>query len=114
MIDKAYSAPIMNTTSFNNGVEHLLQNGYHQKTIWRCFSRFKSLLLFQEVEKELPMGQVIPMIPTCRYYFLVMELKQGETYKPTEITDIAPTISALLDIAFPNANIGVPLDFVFD
>ena len=41
-------------------------------------------------------------------------IKQGETLKRTNITDIAPTMSALLGISFPNASIGDPLEFVID
>ena len=41
-------------------------------------------------------------------------IKQGETLKRTNITDIAPTMSALLGISFPNASIGQPLEFVIE
>ena len=36
----------------------------------------------------------------------------GTTLQRTEITDIAPTVSAMLGISFPNAAIGKPLEFV--
>ena len=39
-------------------------------------------------------------------------IKHGQTLSKTEITDIAPTMSALLGISFPNAAIGQPLEFV--
>jgi hypothetical protein len=39
-------------------------------------------------------------------------ITHGETVQKTEITDIAPTMSALLGISFPNAAIGQPLEFV--
>jgi len=32
----------------------------------------------------------------------------------TVISDIAPTISALLGISFPNGSVGMPLGFVID
>nr|WP_231928780.1 alkaline phosphatase PafA [Formosa sp. Hel1_31_208] len=41
-------------------------------------------------------------------------IKHGETLKRTHVIDIAPTISALLGISFPNASIGQPLEFVID
>ncbi len=41
-------------------------------------------------------------------------IKKGETYKKTHITDIAPTMSAILGISFPNAATGQPLEFVLD
>ena len=39
-------------------------------------------------------------------------IAHGTTLQRTEITDIAPTISAMLGISFPNAAIGKPLEFV--
>tara|TARA_R110000868_G_scaffold351782_2_gene613053 strand:- start:888 stop:1277 length:390 start_codon:yes stop_codon:yes gene_type:complete len=41
-------------------------------------------------------------------------IKHGQTFQKTKITDIAPTISALLGVSFPNATIGQPLEFVLD
>jgi predicted AlkP superfamily pyrophosphatase or phosphodiesterase len=41
-------------------------------------------------------------------------INSGSTVKRTEITDVAPTISALLGIAFPNAAIGNPIEDVLD
>ena len=41
-------------------------------------------------------------------------IKQGHTYEKTVIPDIAPTISALLGISFPNGATGQPLSFVID
>ena len=37
---------------------------------------------------------------------------KGSTLKRTEVVDIAPTISVLLGISFPNASIGKPLEMV--
>jgi len=36
-------------------------------------------------------------------------IKKGNTFVRTEIPDIAPTISALLGIAFPNGTTGKPI-----
>ena len=41
-------------------------------------------------------------------------IKQGQTFQKTEITDIAPTMSALLGISFPNGATGQPLEFVLE
>ena len=39
-------------------------------------------------------------------------IQKGETLQPTVITDIAPTIAALLQISFPNATTGNPIQSV--
>ncbi|WP_340202168.1 alkaline phosphatase PafA [Ascidiimonas sp. W6] len=41
-------------------------------------------------------------------------INTGSTVKRTEITDIAPTIAALLGISFPNASIGNPIEEILD
>jgi len=41
--------------------------------------------------------------------FMGWHIDAGERFSPTYITDIAPTVCALLHIAPPNASIGVPL-----
>ena len=41
-------------------------------------------------------------------------IKKGETLKRTVVTDITPTISALLGISFPNGATGNVLGFVLD
>ena len=47
--------------------------------------------------------------------FLMMGwgVKQGKSYKPVHMTDIAPTISSLLKIEAPNGNIGEPQSEAF-
>ena len=37
-------------------------------------------------------------------------INKGETLERTEITDVAPTISSLLNISFPNGAIGTPIE----
>ena len=41
-------------------------------------------------------------------------INKGITYKKTQVTDVAPTISALLGIALPNASTGDILHIVID
>ena len=41
-------------------------------------------------------------------------INHGSTLKKTKIVDIAPTISALLGISFPNGTTGLPLVEVLD
>lgn len=41
-------------------------------------------------------------------------IKNGSTSQRSEITDIAPTVSALLGISFPNSATGKPLYIMLD
>lgn len=96
--------------------ETLLFNGHHQKRSGDILFNFTP-----EVFKNTEWNRTgtdhhsgfnydthVPLL------FFGKGIKQGQTLKRTEITDIAPTISALLGISFPNASIGQPLEFVID
>lgn len=41
--------------------------------------------------------------------FMGWGINKGKTYRETKMTDIAPTLSSLLQIPFPNGNIGKPI-----
>ncbi|GAA4949042.1 alkaline phosphatase family protein [Algibacter agarivorans] len=117
LIDKVYMTSKINHFEGPEGfLETLLKNGHNQK-------RSGDLLFVYnpEVFKDTPWNRTgtdhhsglnydthVPLL------FFGKGIKHGQTLQKTEITDIAPTMSALLDISFPNAAIGQPLEFVFD
>lgn len=112
-ISKTYTANTMSSTNFITGVEALLQNGFNQK-------RSGDVILVNDASfisysktgsthgSGLNYDTHVPLL------FFGKGIKHGETYQKTVIPDIAPTISALLGISFPNASTGQPLEFVFD
>jgi predicted AlkP superfamily pyrophosphatase or phosphodiesterase len=101
---------------FDGYQEELLFNGHHQKRSGDI------LFIFQpEVFKDSNWNRTgtdhhsgynydthVPLL------FFGKGINQGQTLQRTSVTDIAPTISALLGISFPNASIGKPLEFVID
>lgn len=110
-IDKVYTAETLSTSQFLDGTGRLLQNGYHQK-----HSGDVLFILEPSVIEYGPQGSThgsgmtydthVPML------FYGNGIKKGSSLKRAEIVDIAPTISSLLGIAFPNACTGKPLDEV--
>ncbi|WP_225037030.1 alkaline phosphatase PafA [Winogradskyella sp. SM1960] len=112
-ISKVYTATTMSTTSFSIGVENLLQNGFNQK-------RSGDVILVNDTSfisynktgsthgSGLNYDTHVPLL------FFGKGIKHGETFDKTVIPDIAPTISALLGISFPNGATGQPLGFVID
>jgi len=112
-VDKVYSAHTMSTTNFTTGIEELLQNGFSQK-------RSGDILLVPDPDyisygktgsthgSGLNHDTHVPLL------FFGKGIKKGETYEKTVIPDIAPTVSALLGISFPNSSTGKPLGFVLD
>lgn len=110
-INKVYKAVNMHESAFTEGIEVLLKNGYDQKR-----SGDVILVLDPSVIKYPVKGSThgsgfnydthVPLL------FYGKGIKKGATYKKTEIVDIAPTISALLGISFPNGASGSVLEAV--
>ncbi len=110
-VSKAYTATTMASVAFNEGIEALLQKGYHQK-------RSGDVLLVNTPayisypKKGSTHGSGLNYDTHVPLLFFGKGISKGSTYKKTEITDIAPTISALLGISFPNFATGQPLEFI--
>jgi predicted AlkP superfamily pyrophosphatase or phosphodiesterase len=117
LIDKVYVTSAINQFENNSGVlETLLANGHNQKRSGDILFVFEPYVL-----KDTPWNRLGTDHGTAQNYdthvpllFFGKGIRKGETLQKTEITDIAPTISALLGISFPNGAIGQPLDFVLD
>lgn len=112
-IDKVYTANTITGSSFSSGIEMLIQNGYHQKRSGDVmYVLDPSVISYSKTGSthgsSLNYDTHIPLL------FFGKGIKQGATLQRTSITDIAPTMSALLGIAFPNASTGQPLEFVLD
>ncbi|MDO5972146.1 alkaline phosphatase family protein [Flavivirga aquimarina] len=112
-ISKAYTATTMSKVDFTTGIEVLLQNGFNQK-------RSGDILLVNDPafisysKTGSTHGSGLNYDTHVPLLFFGKGIKNGETYQKTEITDIAPTMSALLNISFPNGATGQPLEFVLD
>ncbi|MBU2922283.1 alkaline phosphatase family protein [Winogradskyella psychrotolerans] len=112
-ISKVYTATTMSSSSFSNGVEMLLQNGFNQK-------RSGDVLLVNDTafisysKTGSTHGSGLNYDTHVPLLFFGKGVKHGETFDKTVIPDIAPTISALLGISFPNGATGQPLGFVID
>ncbi|UKM65171.1 alkaline phosphatase family protein [Flavobacteriaceae bacterium GSB9] len=117
LIDKVYVTSGINQLEVPEGyIETLLQNGHHQKRSGDVLFVYNPSV-FKDVSWNrtgtahgtgLNYDTHVPLL------FYGKGIKHGQTLKKTEITDIAPTISTLLGISFPNASIGQPLEFVFE
>lgn len=116
MVNKVFKGSVVNNFAFQDGAEYLLKNGYHQK-------RSGDILIIMESSvfsdgpwnaKGTDHGSGYVYDTHVPLLFFGKGIKKGHTYKKTEITDIAPTMSALLGISFPNGATGQPLEFVID
>tara|TARA_R110002020_G_scaffold137434_2_gene306533 strand:+ start:67384 stop:69066 length:1683 start_codon:yes stop_codon:yes gene_type:complete len=107
-IYRVYTAHQMWQNQYTEGVPYILQNGYNQK-------RSGDILLVLDPDtinysktgsthgSPFSYDTHVPLI------FYGNGIKKGSTVLRTEIPDIAPTISALLGIAFPSGVSGEPI-----
>ncbi|MBU2938460.1 alkaline phosphatase family protein [Lacinutrix sp. C3R15] len=112
-IDKVYSATTMQTTDFTSGIEELLQNGFNQKRSGDVLVvNDPAVISYSKTGSTHGSGlnydTHVPLL------FYGKGIIKGSTLQKTVITDIAPTISALLGTSFPNGATGIPLDFVLE
>ncbi|WP_418513822.1 alkaline phosphatase PafA [Corallibacter sp.] len=110
-IDKAYTAHAMISTSFPDGIEHMIQNGFNQKRSGDVIVVYNpAYISYSHTGSTHGSGfnydTHVPLL------FYGKGVKQGSTVTRTVIPDIAPTMSALLNISFPSGATGSPLEFV--
>lgn len=112
-IDKAYTGSNIMNSVFSNGLESLIQMGYHQKRSGDVIYVLEpSVISYSKTGSTH--GSSFNYDTHVPLLFFGKGIKQGSTLQKTTITDIAPTMSALLGISFPNAATGQPLEFVLD
>ncbi|HMC01475.1 MAG TPA: alkaline phosphatase PafA [Flavobacteriaceae bacterium] len=112
-IDKAYTAISMSSVDFTSGIEKLLQNGFNQKRSGDVIVvHDPAYISYSKTGSTHGSGlnydTHVPLI------LFGKGIKHDQTFQKTEITDIAPTMSALLGISFPNGATGHVLDFVLE
>lgn len=112
-IDKAYTAKAMQTASYTEGIEELIQNGYNQKRSGDVIFVFDPAVISYSKTGSTH-GSALNYDTHVPLLFYGNGIKKGSTLKKTVITDIAPTVSALLGINFPSAATGQPLEFVLE
>ncbi|MFD2589128.1 alkaline phosphatase PafA [Croceitalea marina] len=112
-MDKTFTGYQMWQNEYTKGIPYILQNGWHQKRSGDI------LFVLKPAHISYPrMGSThgSPMIYDTHVPLLFYGngIKKGSTVNRTEIPDIAPTVAAMLGIAFPNGTTGKPILEVLD
>ncbi len=112
-VEKAYTATEIRGMSHTNGIEELLQNGYNQKRSGDViFVMQTAIISYGKTGSTHGTGYNfdthVPLL------FFGGKITHGATYQRTNITDIAPTMSALLGIEFPNGTTGTVIEKVLE
>jgi predicted AlkP superfamily pyrophosphatase or phosphodiesterase len=108
---EAYTATSMRNATFTEGTPALMQRGYNQKRSGHVlYTLHPGFISYPKVGSTHGSGYTydthVPLI------FFGWGIEPGKTAMRTNITDIAPTIAALLGISPPNYASGNVLDFV--
>lgn len=112
-IGKAYTAYAMTNTSFDGGIEKLLQNGFNQKRSGDVIYVYDPATISYSLTGSTH-GSGFNYDTHVPLLFFGAGINQGSTFEYTRIVDIAPTISSLLGISFPNGNTGRPIKQVLE
>ena len=107
-VDRVFTADQMLKSEYAHGLAHLLQNGYHQKRSGDVLIVLKPGTIHWR-EAGSTHGSPWSYDTHVPLIFYGKGIKRGATFTPTEITDIAPTMAALLGIAYPNGTTGKPI-----
>ena len=112
-ISRTYTRSQLQTGSFDKGIGSLIENGFNQKRSGDVvYVMDPGYIVFPETGTTHGSGfsydTHVPLL------FFGKGIKKGSSFEYTTIPDIAPTISAMLGISFPNAATGKPLKEVLE
>jgi len=112
-IDRVYTAKQMWQNEYTEGIPYILQNGYNQKRSGDILMVLKPGTISYPITGSTHGSPQIydTHVPLL---FYGKGIRKGSTTVRTEIPDIAPTISTLLGIAFPNGTTGRPISKVLE
>ena len=107
-IDRVYTGRQMMQNNYTQGIPYVLQNGYNQKRSGDILVVLKpGVISYPRTGSTHGSPQIydthVPLL------FYGKGIHKGSTVNRTEIPDVAPTIAALLGIAFPNGSTGEPI-----
>ncbi|NAS14158.1 alkaline phosphatase PafA [Poritiphilus flavus] len=108
---QVYTAHQMKSSQFTAGIPYLLQKGYNHAGSGDVLMVLKPGFIEYRAAGSTH-GSPHPYDTHVPLLFFGNGIRQGSTVERTEISDIAPTISALLGIAFPNGATGMPVSQV--
>ena len=112
-IYKVYTANQMWQNEYTQGIASIMQHGYNQKRSGDILIVFRpGTINYGETGSTHGSPWIYDTHSPLLFYG--KGIKKGSTVKRTEIPDIAPTISALLGMAFPSGTTGQPIAEVLD
>ncbi|WP_103863645.1 alkaline phosphatase PafA [Aquimarina sp. I32.4] len=112
-IDKVFTRHQLETGEYTSGIGALIQKGFNQKRSGDVMIVLDPATISYSKTGSTH-GSGLTYDTHAPLLFFGNGIQKGSTTQETYITDIAPTISALLGIAFPNGATGKVLSFVLE
>ncbi len=108
MCDRIYTGEQMWKNQYTKGIPSILQMGYNQQRSGDVLLVYKPDYITYSKTGSTH-GSPYSYDTHVPLLFFGKGINKGETYERTEIPDIAPTIAAMLGVAFPNGTTGNPI-----
>jgi predicted AlkP superfamily pyrophosphatase or phosphodiesterase len=107
-VASSVTAFTLQTSDFSIGVNHLIQMGYHAKRSGDVVISFMPAWL-EHGKTGTTHGSPYRYDTHVPLLWYGWQIKSGSSLDPVHITDIAPTLAALLHISYPNGSTGQPI-----
>ena len=112
-VERTYTAHQMWGREYTKGIPYILQNGYNPKRSGDVLFVLKpAVISYSRTGSTHGSPQIYDTHTPLLFYG--KGFKRGASYERSEIPDIAPTLAAMLGIAFPNGTTGKPLTQVLE
>lgn len=109
-LSNAFPASVLNNEESNQNVLHLLQMGYNANRGGDVYYTLLPNYIESTNKRGTTHGAPYSYDTHVPLYFYGFNITPGSSNLPVNITDIAPTISALIKIEFPNGCLSNPIN----
>jgi len=107
-ISRTFTGYQMEHNEYTQGIPYIIQNGYNQKRSGDIMLVLDPAVVYYS-QTGSTHGSPYVYDTHVPLLFFGKGISKGSTAERTEITDIAPTISTILGMAFPNGTSGEPI-----
>ncbi|WP_034924517.1 alkaline phosphatase PafA [Gillisia sp. CAL575] len=108
-VNKVFTRSQLESGNYSEGISSLVQKGFNQKRSGDVIFVLDPAVISYTTTTGSTHGSGFSYDTHAPLIFFGKGIKHGSTAKKSEVVDIAPTISVLLGIAFPNSATGNPL-----
>jgi predicted AlkP superfamily pyrophosphatase or phosphodiesterase len=105
-IDRVYTRDMIEFSHSNSAFDQSVKNGFHPKRSGDVIYILEPSVISRGSRKGTTHGSYFSYDTQAPLLFYGNGINNGESYKPSYIKDIAPTIAAMLGIAEPNGTTG--------